>query len=397
MTSPRAKRGRDESVDAGERLLGDWGVAPDAAVSELERSLGRSPLADIAIAERLGAIADARSVDVLQRLERESPVKDVRKAVKRALYRLQQRGVQLPPSAPPPGAAPVLAPTIEGWLSPVDGRGDQLVWLLKPRADGLAHLFAVINDPEGLREVELNIVTRKALKEARQQLAEKHELHLVAADWHYCDFVIHRAFQWARARGTSMHGDYPALRAQIAREPAPTSMDHPVLALLDRDAVRADAAALARSAELLEEKELRTWFLSADEARPYLEDVSGAQESPLVLSPAQQDDRLKGVIARALSDRFGDARRESHARRLHDLAYVFAVTNRSARARQALAVALALADGTRPGDIPFCDHLVRGSLAMWHQIAAEQRAEQSKSSLIVTPQQFASERSKRQR
>lgn len=380
----------------GAQLLRDWAVGDDATVAELMQHAGRSPAGDAAIAHRLGAIAEPGSVDGLQRLERESADKEVRKAVKRALYRLEQRGMKLPAAAVAP-AAPVLAPTIEGWLSPVDGRGDQLVWVIKPRTDGVAHLFAVINDPEGLREIELNAVNRKALKQARHDLAEKHDLHLVAADWRYCDYLIHRAFQWARTQGTPMHGDYPALRTQITREPAPETMEPLVLTRLDRAAVRADAAALAQSAELLQEKELRTWFLNAEEARPYLEDVSGAQETPLVLSPVQQEDRVRGVLEGCLNDRFGGARGESYARRLYEMAYFFAVTNRDARARQALAVALALAEGTRPVEIPFCDHMVRASLAMWHQLAVEQQAERSKSSLIVTPQQFAAERAKPQR
>lgn len=390
------KRVRTDSADAGEKLLREWAIGDEPTVAELMQQAGRAPAADLAIAQRLGGIADPSSVDALQRLERDTTDKDVRKATKRALYRLQQRGLTLPaPPAVP--ATPVLAPTIEGWLSPVDGRGDQLVWLLKARPDGVAHLFAVINDPDGLREVELNAVNRKAIKQARQQLAEKHDLHLVTADWRYCDFLVHRAFQWARAHGTHMHGDYPALRMHIARDPAPETMDPLAFALLDRDAVRADVAALAQSAELLEEKELRTWFLSEEEVRPYLEDVSGAQESPLVLSPEQQDDRIRRVLDGALSDRFGDARAEIYARRLYEMAYFFAATNRETRARQALAIALALADGTRPADIPFCDHVVRTSLAMWHQIVAEQQTERSKSSLIMTPQQFAAERTKRQR
>jgi hypothetical protein len=114
----------------------------------------------------------------------------------------------------------------------------------------------------------------------------------------------------------------------------------------------------------------------------------------LVLSQVQQDDRVRSVLARALNDRFTGARAQSYTRRLSEMAYVFAVTNRDGRARQALAAALALEQGTRPADIPFCDTMVRASLAMWHQLAAEQQSERSKSSLIVTPQQFAAERTK---
>ena len=88
----------------------------------------------------------------------------------------------------------------------MDGRGDQLVWLVKSQPAGVAHLFAVLNDPEGLREVALNTITRKALKAVRAELEERHELRLVDVDWHYADFLIHRAFEWASATSRSPSG-----------------------------------------------------------------------------------------------------------------------------------------------------------------------------------------------
>ena len=92
-----------------------------------------------------------------------------------------------------------MGPALEGYLSAVDGRGDQLVWLVKPHPGGLAHLFAVINDPEGLREVNLFETTRKALRASREELLRKHELRMIEADWRYCDYLIDRAFHWAAA------------------------------------------------------------------------------------------------------------------------------------------------------------------------------------------------------
>jgi len=297
------------------------------------------------------------------------------------------------PAPPPEPASMAIAPSIEGYLSPVDGNGDQLVWLLKPRPDGLAHLFAMINDPEGLREVDLNVVTRKAVKQVRTQLAEQHDLHLVAADWRYCDFLIHRAFLWARARQTPMTGDYPALRAQILNEPVAENLPPLALSRCDVAAVKTDVTLLGRSAELLEEKEFRTWFLGPDEVKPYLEEFASIQESPLVLNEFQQTERMRATVQRAIAERFGGEQRESYVRRMYEMAYFFAATARPERANQALAVALALAEGERGGpNIPFCERLVQTSLAAWSEVAAEQEAERAKSSLVVTPQQFAAER-----
>jgi hypothetical protein len=385
---------RDQLLREGERLLAEWGAA-DAAPAALTAWIGRAPAADLAIAHRLGGLASDDSLRALEQLG-QSADKLVRKEVKRSRYRLEQRGVAVPEPPAAPAPAPVLVPDLEGYVSPIDGRGDQLVWLVKPRPGGLAHLFAMINDPDGLREVDLNVITRKALKALRAELAEKHEMHFVEIDWRYADFLIHRAFGWARARNTPMNGDYPALRTQLLKEPAPDDLPPRVLARLDAAVVRADPGLLAASAELLHEKEFRTWFLGPDDARPYLEEMAQIKESPLVLNKLQQHDRFDAVIDHAVGDRFGGALRESYVRRLYAMAYIFAATKRDVRARQAVAVALALADpATNARTIPFCEQLVGGSLAAWVEAAAAEEAERAKGSLVVTPQQFAAERQQR--
>src|SRR5215470_18643467 len=194
-----AKLPPDAVQEAGERRLGEWGLGAAATPAELGAVLHRDVAADVAIAHRLGALASQESAELLQRLGAESRDKRVRKEVKRALYRLEQRGVHLAAPPPPPAPTPVGAAPIEGYVSAVDGRGDQLVWLVKPQPAGVAHLFAVINDPEGLRESALNSLTRKALKALRTALERKHELRLVEVDWRHADFLIHRAFEWSRA------------------------------------------------------------------------------------------------------------------------------------------------------------------------------------------------------
>src|SRR6185369_6133787 len=75
-----------------------------------------------------------------------------------------------------------IAPLVEGWVSPVDGRGDRLVWIVRPqREGGLAVLTAVLNEPAGLR-----------------------------------------GFARARAAGTSGVGEYPTFRARLfPTDPAP--------------------------------------------------------------------------------------------------------------------------------------------------------------------------------
>jgi len=219
----------------------------------------------------------------------------------------------------------------------------------------------------------------------------------VEADWRYCDFLMDRAFRWAQQRGNRIEGDYPGLRAQIARTAAPTELPPLIFSRFDATSIRNDPALLRESPALFEEKEFRTWVLDPETLQPYLAEIMKAKDSPIVLSPAQQQERFQATVARAVEELFTGERQQSWARRLYEMAYFFAVTRRESSARRACAVALALQESAHGGrEIPLCEQLVRGSLAGFLQMAAEREQEQARSSLIMTPQQAARAAQRRQ-
>lgn len=391
MTKPD----RESQLHLGEQRLKEWGVPADASVEALRHTAGRDAAADLAIATRLGSHTEPASVEALIALETASSDKLVRKEIRRSLYRLERRGLTIPQPATPKPTLVAPAPALEGYLSAVDGGGDQLVWLAKPRAGSVAHLFAVINDPDGLREVDLSETTRKALRAARQQLLDKHELRMVEADWRYCDYLIDRAMRWAAEKGHSVSGDYPGLRAQLIKQPV-TEMPALILARTDSDVVRRDPQLVAESAKLLDEKEFRTWFFDRDVLKPYIDEVLEAKTSPLILQPGQQQERFGAVAERAVEELFGGEIQLSWVRRLEEMAYFLHVTQRPEQARRALAAALALEASRRGGrEIAFCEQLARTSLAAFLQMEEERREEESRTSLVVTPQQAAREAQRR--
>ena len=390
-----SKSNREALLRHGEEILKAWALDRDAGVEALRNITGRDSTADLAIAARLGAQAEPASVEVLLALENSSTDKQVRKEVRRSLYRLERRGLSIPQPAPaePPRVAP--APALEGSVSAVDGNGDQIVWLLKPRPGGLAHVFAVINYTHGLREVELTPTTRKALREVEQELLHKHELRFVKADWRYCAHLMDRAFRWATEYGQQISGDYPGIRAQLLKEPA-AEIPPLILRYVDSEAVRGDAQLLLDSPRLLEEKEFRTWFFDGEALKAYIDETRQIRDSPLVLNQAQQQDRFRALGERAVEELFGGERRLGWVYRLQEMAYFLHATRRAEPAKRALAVALALESSPRGGrDIPFCEQLARRSLAAHLQAEAEREQEQARSSLVVTPQQAVREAQQR--
>jgi hypothetical protein len=386
-----AKRDREDVLRAGEAQLASWGVDAATDAASLSSWLGRDAAADAALANRLGGFASEESREILRGLEASTQDRVVKKEVKRALYRLQQRGIAMP-AEPVRVASPILASTVEGFVSPVDGRGDQLVWLLKPRPGGLLHLFGVINDPEGMREAEVNVVSRKALKTLRAELKSKHELEVVEASWRYCDFLLSRAFRWAREGHRRVNGDFPALRGQFLKEPVAEDLPPLVLSHIDPSAV-APLPQLSETTALLEEKEFRTWFFGPQELKPYLDELNSVRESPLILDERQQSERFGAIIDRAVEELFDGERQQSWVRRIYEMAYFFWATRRPESAKLAIATARALSDSQRGGHgVALCEQLVRASLALFFKASVEEEEERAKSSLLVTPQQARARR-----
>lgn len=379
---------KDASPAVEHTALRAAGVADDVtAPAQLLPLVGRTPELDLAIAARLGRTPDAEHAAALRAVESGAERlgwKAVVKEARRALYRFTQRGVAVPAPVPveePP--RPRAASTIEGYVSAIDGRGDRLLWIVRPRHDGgLAVLTAVLNEPGGLRDVALADMPRKTLRRMEQDLQARHHLRMVAADAAYCDALLEEGFARARAAGTAGVGEYPTYRARLfATAPAPR--DPPLAARVLGEDV---ASAAAEGPALLAEPEFFTWLLDRSVLGSYAAEVSAVRDSPLVLSRPQQEERGRSIVVRALHELFGGDAGRPYRRRLEEMAYVLHATGRPTLARAALASANALGASRTGGEgVPFFEELTRRSFALLLQEDAAKARVESESSLLVRP------------
>ena len=403
-----AKKGakRDPRLTQGARVLEEWGISLSAlqdnsvAVASLNERIGQHADADLALAALLGDIQTDESAQFLVSWEEKVNDKRLRKEIHRAIYRLSQKGIQA--DRPEQETAhSILAPVEpEAYISPMDGRGDRLVWLVKSRVGGGLHfLSSLINEPEGMRYVDGTEVTRKMLRHARQDLSDTHQITMIEAPWQYCDFLMHEGYERAKAQGKQEVESYPAARSHLLTAPA-EPQDVPLPAHLDRDTIAADEGLLATSIQLFEEKELQRWLFDPEQAKPYVEKITSAQESLLVLNQQQQHDRVEGVIKEAVVEIFSGEKGQTYARRLEETALYLCATDRLEAAKRALAVSLALQkEGANGIQIPFCEGLVQQSISMHYAEEKQQEQEEAKGSLIMKPSEFAArvQQSQRQR
>jgi hypothetical protein len=387
---------RDPRLAEGKKTLEQWGITlarlqdQSLTMAEIEARIGQDPAADVALAALLGDYPMQEAAQVLIAWEQKPSAKSLRREIHRSLYKLSQKGVRTERPAQEQ-TRPVLTPIEpEGYLSSMDGHGDRLVWLIKPKVGGgLHYLSALVNEPEGMRYVEGAEVTRKGFRLMRQDLSDRHQITMLEAPWRYCDALMSEGYERATAREGKEIESYPALRSHLISTPAQPVVV-PLPAKLDPEAITADESLLATSVQLFEEPQLQRWLLDHDQAHAYIDQIAQAQESPLVLNRYQQQDRIQTIIEKAISEVFSAENSLSYARRLEEVTLHLAASGRLEAAKRALAVALALKRSERGGKgIPFCEELVRQSIAMHYHEERQQEQEESQGSLIMKPAEFA--------
>jgi hypothetical protein len=370
-----------EQEDARLKAAGyDPGVAPADAVARL-RALRNAPgVTPGAVARALGAIATPEAAASLAEMEH-AAAGAARREVRRALFRLRQRGIEPPATdsdrerqATPAPAAPGLT----ALFSPVDADGARVIWLLKERrGGGVARLWGLVSDAEGLINVALNELSRRELRAERIAMERRAGVKLVEGEARLADYVLCDAFRRTPPNRRAHVGNFLTLRMELIGSPPPTEMEHPIYAEM------ASALDSEPSPELLKQPEIAALALPAEEIKPYVDEIKSIRESVLVLNPMQQEDRVNGVVARAVGEILTGERAATIRRRLEDIAYYMERSGRREAAGWAAAAAARIRDRADLGHVPFFQALIRAQLGA--VIAEQQEHEREEPRLIMTP------------
>ena len=358
----------------------DPSLTPADAIAKLRELRGNPGITDLAIARALGAIADAGAAAMLVAMEA-GATGAIRREVRRALYKLKQHGVDAPASTAP--AAGTLHDDAEkteitAMLSPIDGEGARIVWIVKPRMQGgLIRMWALISDHDGLVGAQNTRLSRRELKSERDELERRAQVKLVDGDWRVADFIACEAWRNTPESRRGQVGNFLAIRSELIASPPPTELAHPVYAEL------AAEAAAEPSVELLKEPELLEWRLPDALLKPYVDEINQAGESVIVLSPLHKQERVNAVIDRATKELLTGDNGRRIQRRLEDIAYYLARVGRRAQAGWAAAAAARLRDGIDVTKVLFFQAFIRTQLGT--VAAAEQQKAEEEPRLIMTP------------
>ena len=267
----------------------------------------------------------------------------VRRAAKRALYRLAQRGITPAPEAPR-RVVVVERQTeraVRAWISAIDGSGSRATWILfEGPYGGLKLCSLIINDEVGIVEVAGGDITKKRLDRELTALRAEQKLPWVESEPGRALGLVADALALHGGRGTAPPAEFARWRHLFPSVPGPAGGTAPEDLPLDEEA-------LERSAELLELPEMMGWFLDPESVQADALEVLQARESRLVVSEQIKNERQDAILTRVIERAFTPEARARWARRLREMAWIFEATGRPEPARLAAAAAWALADLAR--------------------------------------------------
>lgn len=386
------KKNIDESTRRGMGELTKLGVEFDAAspvlIGKLKEQWGKGHETDLAVIFSLGRINDPAAVRALGEIEQQTDDKRVKKEIKRALFKLSQRGFEVPTqeATEAKGSRPLFGqgPEVEAYMSAVDGSGGRLIWMAKPQpSHGLRVIQAMVHDRDGLLRIGGMHMRRKELRKMTDEIKQQHEISMIPIPWKFADQTIYQAYELAKVRGQTGLENFHEIRSVIATG-KPKEGTHPIYHKLDAAEAR-EGAWRERSRRLLDEPELRYWILTDDWAQDYLSQIQEAQTSRLVLNPLQKEERFSAIVREAVKALCSGEMGRAFKRRMEDMALYFFETQRSEQAKLSLAVALQVGEGDPgPLDVSFLTGLIQKSFAfLMSQEKAKKEEEQS--SLIIKP------------
>ncbi|MDQ1334711.1 MAG: hypothetical protein QG552_1661 [Thermodesulfobacteriota bacterium] len=360
------------------------GAKEEDLVAQLIQEMGSSAPADILkrvpdpfSAQRLIELLPSEEsvVPLLLALKHAFQDKNVGKAVKRAVFRLNRKGVSTEAFfAEEEGPLPILKPVRKDpplcYIGPVNGAGIRTVVLILHRGGkGLDTGFGVVSDEEGMLQFVYHNVSRKDAKRLTDGFSEDARPFVETSLAHVAT-ILEGAYQMQVRLRSDAPVDYLELRPWLL-ENAPL-LERPMIYDLIPEAAKDQVLSDAAIRDLFDDPLLESWLIEPDAIRPFMKDMYSVNESPIVLTTVQKAARVRAIQEKCMAEIFTAEKRERLKRRLEEMGYLFFKLGQEKTAETSLAAALAaVQEPTVVKANPVIEALLAKSLASYRRAIEE--------------------------
>jgi len=388
LTSDQAVRDRLDQILAEITAAQDQGVPTQEVLKKTSFNPEEEPSLALPLIDALARVPSPDTAQILLQILGEAGDKDLIKAIKRALYKLRQKGVRWEEKTTDkkPALTPPKPPEPEGYLSAIDSTGSRIIVLARPVPQrGLVVVFSIVSDKEGIQQFTVGKFSKRNFRGFLKNTVSSEDFPVIQAPGAYCLQLLKEAGAFTQSLSKALPQGY----GEAVRQFSDVIWDKPlplIYQFIKEDEVKDLPHLLKDSAHLHEIMPFSTWHLGEQEIAKYAERITEAEQSRIVLRPDQKEARINAIYRHALGELFPEEKRLLWKRRLEEMAYVLLKTGKQDEAREALSAAVDLnkpVSAIEPN--PFMWDLLLKSIQIILETDQEKKEEEQKTSLIITP------------
>jgi hypothetical protein len=296
--------------------------------------------------------------------------KEVQKAVRKAVFKLKQKGVVVPEwDVENNGRVMLRRPEQEepkAYVGPVDGVGSRAVLITIPQIpQGHDVGMGVLNDEHGILEFTFGRYSRKNAKEVQEIFFEKVP-SMVETSLSHAAALLERAYGLRTGTGESS-GDYGRLRPWLLDHASP--LEKPIAyEQFASDPAFKPTLTESQVQRLLNHDHMATWTVDHEELRRVIEEINQAEQSRILISGIHRVERINQIKQASIGKLYPEAKRAIIKQRLEEMAYVFLKSGQDPYARIALACAMSLEEKDSVLRVnPFLSALLEKSLILHYR------------------------------
>jgi len=370
-TSPSPSVLTPEEQSHLDALLGDLGQVEPERLSEQ----GLKPGFAEALVESLPA-TDPHTPRILLGLRASFHEKPVQKAIKKAAFRLKQKGIVLPEEQV---SEPSLVRTgksseseISAHLGPIDGTGSRAIFVSVPQLPaGVDLAIGVVNDEEGLIEFAFTRHSKKRVKEIKEVFF-RNLANMVETTLSHASEVLEKAYAAKGPEVSDSARAYLRLRPWLLANASGTGRPE-VYGLLPPEAMSPALLTDSQLQRLFQHEFMASWIIDFKSLIPLIEEIRKTEESRLFISEGQRLEHIHRIKYAEVPKLFSEARKSRLKYRLEEMAYVFLKSAEENLGRLCLAASSSLAEKESPLTVnPFIKFLMERSLSYYLQTSQSQ-------------------------
>ena len=240
-------------------------------------------------------LRDERAVLFLQKINDIFNDKDVRKAVKRALFRLKSKGISTDAFSSGEAAEQVYKPIKKEeprcYLGPLDAMGNRAVIIhFFESGKGVDVGMGMASDQKGIQQFVFDQMSRKSARELKAELEEMAGPFIEVPLSHGA-MVLEDAFKLENATRTDERAEYLRLRPWLLQHTfvKDYSVDFDPITISDGEITETELE------KLFEHDLMLSWLAPFDVLKPFMIEMANVHQSPIIMSDQQKLHRVEEI------------------------------------------------------------------------------------------------------